>query len=270
MTPDPVRVAILLAAIVLASGTLPANADIGAHPDTVNIATYEQTATLQLYQRFIKEAYLRLGVTTRYTVLPALRAVRATDQGDLDAILIASIEAETGADSIVRVAEALPDLHFRVVARSDMPVETLPEDLGPYYVGYLRGIHPLERQFDEKTRKLPINGGFDTLIEILKLERIDLAALPSLEAEMLARQHQELKILRAPVYTFTVFHYVHQDHKGLSASLAEIFRELKQDERCMERLSQVALNHDLDTDRDKLRDLVNAPDYEPLCATASR
>lgn len=270
MTPAPVRIAMLLAAIVLASGPLPANADIGTGPDTVNIATYEQTATLQLYQRFIKEAYLRLGITTRYTVLPTLRAVRATNQGELDAILIASIEAETGADSIVRVAEALPDLHFRVVARSDMPGETLPQDLGPYSVGYLRGIHPLERQFAEKTQKLPINSGFDSLIEILKLERIDLAALPSLEAEMLARQHQDLKVLREPVYTFTVFHYVHQDHKDLSASLAEIFRELKQDERCMERLSQAALNHDFHTDRDKLQDIVNAPDYKPLCPNAAR
>lgn len=62
---NPVKIGMLLAGILLASGPLPARADSGVGPDSMNIATYEQTATLQLYQRFIKEAYLRLGTATQ-------------------------------------------------------------------------------------------------------------------------------------------------------------------------------------------------------------
>lgn len=264
------NIGVLLAGILLASWPLHASAGNGPGPDHMKIATYEQTATLQFYQRFIKEAYLHLGITTRFTVMPTLRALHATNQGEQDAVLMVSTEAETGANHVVRVAEPLPRLDFRVLARANMPGDTLPADLGPYSVGYLRGIHPLERQFADKTQKLTINGDFDTLLEILELERIDLVVLPGLEAEMLAMRHQELKALRAPVYTFAVFHYVHQDHTGLAPSLATIFREMKQNRLCMATLSEIAHNQDFREDPNTFQDIVNAHDYKPLCPMVSR
>ncbi|MFC4258154.1 hypothetical protein ACFOZ5_03805 [Marinobacter lacisalsi] len=259
---------ILLTGMALLSGPCHASPGIRSGLETMEVATYEQSPTLQLYQRFIKEAYLRLGITTRYTDLPILRAAYSANEGRLDAILIASTGAEAGADNMVRVANPLPEMTFRLVARVDMPGETLPADLGPYSVAYIHGIHPLERQFADKKQTLTTNSNMATLAELLELKRVDLVALPSLEANLLVQRRQGLKVLQEPVYTFSVFHYVHQNHKDLAATLADTFRKLKHD-GCMEAITRVVMNNDLNASDDTLLDIVNAPDYQPLCPAAS-
>lgn len=250
--------------ITLVLGLAPCLARSEAPQETLEVATYEQAATLQIHQRFIKEAYLRQGITTRYTVLPLLRAAKNANSGETDAMLMASTDVEANARSVVRVPEPLPDHHFRVVARNALPHDALPPDLGSYTVGYLRGIHPLERTFANKSEKLTVNSDFATLIELLILERVDLVALPELDARIVAERNPDVKLLDEPVYAFTTFHYLHQNHRDLAEPLAGAFRILKSDKTCLHRITQTVINNG-SRPPDTLLAIVNDPDYQPIC-----
>lgn len=209
------------------------------------VATYEQSVTVRLYQRFIAEAYHRLGYTVVFNTMSPRRGVYALGSGAVDALLMATPAVESSRNRIVRVQEALPLNRFELLTLAEFPQDSLAEDFGSYRIGFIQGIHPLERWLEGQEVET-VNRGFDQLLSLLLRKRVDVIAVPAPEVDgLMERSEQPLKPLLSPVLEVDTYHYLRGRHKQLAPELATAILQLKQ-ERCAERLARALEAGELD------------------------
>lgn len=243
----------LLAGVLLF--TAPLLAGERAEPEAdFRVATYQQSATVRLYQRFVAEAYHRLGYTVVFDEMSPRRGVYALGSGAVDALLMATPDVESTRNRVIRVQEALPASRFELLALAVFPRDSLPDDFGSYRLGHMQGIQPLERWLKDQETET-VNRGFDQLLSLLLRQRVDVIAVPAQEVDgLIARSEQPLRPLLSPVLEVDTFHYLRGRHKQLAPELAGAIRQLKR-ERCFERLTRAMEAGDLDK-------------AEPLCRSA--
>lgn len=208
---------VLLTAFYLSNGFADTTLYIGS------MQSHEQTIS----KKVLKVAYQTLNQHIEFIILPAERALRASNSGMLD-----------GEDSRIAGLEKLyPNLICIPV-----PIETVKlfaysknmaipinnwQSIKPYRLAYLRGVKAIERN----TVDFKITDVTDIKQAFMMLEhnRVDIVITDEFQADNNLVDFPNIKKLEPAIYTFPVFHYLNKKHQQLVPKLEAILIKMQKD-----------------------------------------
>jgi polar amino acid transport system substrate-binding protein len=203
-------------------------------PDTFSISNSyrnllsnsEQTGILD---RVFMEAFERLGIDLEIVFTPTDSSIVDVNAGILDAEANRIAGMEEMYPHLRRVPEPNMTMEFVAFATRDIRIDGW-ESLRNLDIGIVRGWKILE----DNTRGFPYVVTVPSEVELfnmLERGRIDVALYAKLTGYAAVREIglKGIRHLEPPLASRDMFLYVHQRHAGLTAEIARVLREMKQD-----------------------------------------
>lgn len=196
------------------------------NPDSLRIITSPSTdseLSVAAGQAVIKELYNRCGLQVRYLNAPAARAMRIAENGQADGELARIPLAISPNAPLVPLAPPMDELHMvPVYLNPDLPSGR--EILAGTRIGYINGYRMVDSLLSPVAIRVPTSSTAK-LIQLLELDRIDVALTLSWDAIAAANHNPDLQIGK-PLVTSPLYHYVHesrtQDLPCLSTQLTQM------------------------------------------------
>ena len=202
----------------------------GAEKYRVSTAQFPEAKAIAA---LLKEAYGRIGREFELVFRPAKRSLVEVNSGLADAELARIIGTEAEYPNIVRVEEPVFAISFSAIVKASSKTWLSSwEELAKYSIAYPRGY----RILDIRTRKLKAVRVKDsaTIAKMVKAGRIEVGLMISSDAAKLASKTGGIVVLRPPVESVTLYHYVNVKHRRLVPSLEKVLVELNDSGRTRE------------------------------------
>jgi polar amino acid transport system substrate-binding protein len=176
-----------------------------------------------------QEVFRRAGLELQIVTLPAERALRLADGGQLDGELgrIGGLEAQY--PNLVRVPEPITEVRFAAFARDAGIPADLPA-LRLRTVGLVRGWKYLEQAMAGAEHVVTASDP-EQLFRLLALGRVEVALYESTMGTALAASLglSGVRRLEPPLARREVFTYLNRKHAALAPALAAAIRSVKRD-----------------------------------------
>ncbi len=188
----------------------------------------EQSRVAAVSETIMVRAYGALGYKLSVSYLPGKQALYKSSHGETDAELVRIEAVGRKYPNLVRVPEALFDVHGMAFSWDDAMRVRSEQDLWGRRIGIVKGIQWAAKMTEGQSPILALN--VHQLFEFLANRQIDIA----LEAQLTGQP--ELKhfpnrglvmLLESPIQ-FPVFHFLNKKHQQLVAPLSEEIRKMKQ------------------------------------------
>ncbi len=188
----------------------------------------EQSRVAAVSETIMVRAYGALGYKLSVSYLPGKQALYKSSHGETDAELVRIEAVGRKYPNLVRVPEALFDVHGMAFSWDDAMRVRSEQDLWGRRIGIVKGIQWAAKMTEGQSPILALN--VHQLFELLANRQIDIA----LEAQLTGQP--ELKhfpnrglvmLLESPIQ-FPVFHFLNKKHQQLVAPLSEEIRKMKQ------------------------------------------
>lgn len=191
-----------------------------AKADTFRVSTAEFPESKAI-TNLLKEVYRQLGHDIEVVYKPAKRSLVDVNSGASDAELARIIGTETEYPNLVRVEEPVFALSFSAIvnAKSNIWLSSWSE-LKKHSLGYPRGY----RILDIRTRELNATAASssDAIAKMVKGGRFEVGLVITSDADRLASQNPEIVVLKPPIESVTLYHYLNVKHRRLVPALEEI------------------------------------------------
>ena len=190
------------------------------------LSTPEETGMLD---QILKEAFRRIGKTTRIIFTPNERSLVAVNSGMFDGEINRVAGMEKNFPNLIQVPEANMVMQFVAFATNDIAISDW-ESLRPLRIGIVKGWKILEQNtqgFPHVTRVM----NTDQLFLMLHKGRIDVALYSKiLGYEWINKLDcKHVHHLEPPLASRGMYLYLHKDHKDLVKPLAKAIKSMKLD-----------------------------------------
>ncbi|RRJ84123.1 hypothetical protein D0544_03105 [Aestuariirhabdus litorea] len=185
------------------------------------------TPMQMIAERVMTQVYERLNLALTPVPLPAKRALQAADSGQVDAELLRVADIVTRYTNLLRVPEPYLMMQAMAFSRAGFPPIRRWEDLKPYRVGVMRGVH-YSAQATEGMDRLIAND-MEQLFDLLQKGRVDLVVTAKLNGaiEMRQRSGPPLMMHPTPLYEAPMYHFMNRRHGALVDALSREIADLK-------------------------------------------
>lgn len=187
------------------------SAHVNAFPDVIALFT---------------KAYSKLGYTIELIELPDRRTLyEAKNRSWVDGELARVKDAEVLLPNHIRVPVPVKRVDISVYVKNINFDVNGWNSLLPYKIGTLRGILAIENKligFNVSEAGRPLQ-----LLQMLNRERVQIVVIPKPMGEQaLEVKGYNIRILEPPVDSFSLYHYVREQHRSLVPELTVILSEL--------------------------------------------
>lgn len=194
------------------------------------LSTFENSGLTLVQEPILREAYHRLGIDIDVLQLPAERALRMANAGQVDGEVARVALIRHQYPELVMVPEPL--LHIEnVVFSKDLlfPIDGY-QSLRPYQVVTLRGYKHFESQLLGQGVNYSLVGSYDQVFRTIEKDRYQVALLTRLDG---MKTLSELGVrgiyaLEPPLEVIPVYHFLHRRHTQLVPQLAKVLREMRE------------------------------------------
>ncbi|WP_426416490.1 substrate-binding periplasmic protein [Aestuariirhabdus sp. LZHN29] len=177
--------------------------------------------------RVMEKVYARLNLALEPVPLPGKRALQASNSGDVDGELLRISAIKQRYSNLVQVPESYLMMQGMVFSRAGLPPMSRWQDLAPYRVGVVRGVH-YSREGTEGMNRI-VASDVPQLFDLLDRGRVDLIVTAKLNGaiEMLRRPEASFVLHPIPLFEEPLYHFLHREHRALVPGLDREIRALK-------------------------------------------
>lgn len=211
----------LLSVLVIMGGAQMARA-----ADTIIIVGVVGSSDAYAGDVILRQAYRRLGIDLKIRKLPAERALRLADSGQVDGEVQRIDAIRHVYKNLVQIRPAINFLEAAVFTGSkNFPVEGW-ESLRPYRIGIIRGIKFAEANTTGMRRY--IASGYDALFRMLNNGSLDVGVVPRINGlwHQIISGSDRIHELRPPVTRFKLYHYLHKKNRNLVPMISKVLAEM--------------------------------------------
>lgn len=189
-------------------------------------AVINDVPSTSLAVSLLERAYKRIGVPMETLHVPSSRALMMANTGTTDGDLFRIAEVAGELTNLVQVPYPLLRGEVKVATMASSVQAWNKQALKRQRVGVRRGVIVTERAA-EGARVTRV----DTYLQLLRLlehDRIDLALISDIEgiSPIHTRAWQKVRILDAPIRSFTLHHYLNLEHSDMAKPLAKALQDM--------------------------------------------
>lgn len=183
-----------------------------------------------MLDQLAKEAFRRIGLTVRISILPCERSIRSANQGIDDGDLTRIEGINRLYSNLIQVPEKT--ITFEFVAFTKMSNRPLSnwKSLAPYHVGVIRGWKILEKNAAGAASLTKVENAM-LLFTLLRKNRVDLILYERIQGYGMIKELNisGLRVLEPPLAVRDMYLYLHKKHKSIVLQLAVAMKVMKQD-----------------------------------------
>ena len=189
----------------------------------------ESTVDTVISEVILREAYARLGIKIDILKVPAERALRMANRGDVagDAQRIDGL-SETY-PNLIKVSPPINFISGTAFSKTASFSIDGWDSLRPYRIGIIRGIKFAEQNTVGMDRHLV--GNYESLLKMLDRGRIDVMVSPYLNGLFQIRQlganSEGVSALEPPISHIDLFHYLHVRHELLVERISNVLETMR-------------------------------------------
>ncbi len=194
---------------------------------TLDIATPENAAIVNVATAVLHEAYGRLGVQLKTHALPLRRGVQLADAGELDGDLMHTLPSLKEWSQLVVVKVAVARVVFSAYKLGPVcPASVSTAELAASCVAYMRGTRAVEDVLPASALRESSNN-LDALRHVQR-GITNYAVVGQLESDaMIARYGmRDLCKVAEPVVVTELYHSVNRQHAELAARVERVMQEM--------------------------------------------
>ena len=203
--------------------------------DTLTINTngpppYNYPDQTGILDRWLKEAFGRIGIGLRIKILPAERSLVDANNGigDGEAVRISGLSKQY--PNLIEVPEKVYVGDFAAFSKNLSFKPSSWDSLKPYRVAYIRG-HKICEANIVGTKSLHKADNVEELFKLLRADRVDVVVVESLFGKAMLKKmnYREAKMLSPPLATLDFYLYLNKKHTLIVPKIARALRSIKQD-----------------------------------------
>ncbi|MFT5706080.1 MAG: polar amino acid transport system substrate-binding protein [Oceanospirillaceae bacterium] len=202
-----------------------------ALPIELNFLRATGSTSQLVAQKLMTEIYRRADVKVNVTSASAKRAFSESSSGHSDGQLLRIAGADILDPSLIRIPTPIYHIETQIFARKEYALRiNKVEDLREYKIAAVRGILHSKRLIDTAgATKVHLLENVTQLIKFVELGRADIAITGKLNGRHLIRAQNLNNIVEVgkPLFTYPLYHYLHQDYQWLAPKINTIVKEMK-------------------------------------------
>jgi len=196
----------------------------------ISTADFPESHTIH---KLLNEVYKTIGYETELVFRPAKRSLMDVNSGRFDAELARIIGTETEYPNLIRVDEPIYALSFSAIVKKNSKIWLSSwEELKKHSIGYPRGY----RILDIRTRDLDavqINNSA-AISKMVQGGRFEIGIAITSDAIKLAKENSNIVVLKPPIESITLYHYIHVKHRRLAPAIKSNLIKLNDSGRAKE------------------------------------
>lgn len=198
------------------------------HAETVVLVTPLNSVDTIISEVILRTAYKRIGINVEIRKLPAERALRMADAGNVTGEVQRIFGIEKTYTNLLRVDPFINFLEATVFARDKDLVIKNADDLQGYRVCIIRGIKFAERL--TKGMDVLETKDYTMLFKMLDSGRCDLALSPKFNGlyNLKLNGIERAYPLSPALERFDLFHYLHKNQKSLIPQIQNILTTMRE------------------------------------------
>ncbi len=189
----------------------------------LRLAIFYKPSRNALTQRIISEAYNNLNINIEFIHLPAERSLWLVDKGIIDGETARIAGLNKTYHNLLMIKVPIEVISLYAYVRKDMDMNFTVkgwQSVRPYRSAYLRGGKAVERNL--KDAHIESVFTLEQAFSMLEHHRVDVV----IEKANQATHYPNIKMLKKPIYSFLVYHYIHKKHINLISPLERILKKI--------------------------------------------
>ncbi|MDH5184569.1 MAG: transporter substrate-binding domain-containing protein [Gammaproteobacteria bacterium] len=194
-----------------------------AQPPLGSLANYTG-----ILEKISREAFRRIGVDVKVTILPGERALINVNSGIDDGDLFRAPGFESNYPNLVQVPEKIGIMEFMAYSKESHPASISWQDLQNHTIAYATGwkIYDRKVKANEITKVRKIND----LFPLLENGRADIVLIDRWQGLYIAKSSgHKVHLIEPPLATVDMYMYLHKNHAKLIPALSQALKEMKRD-----------------------------------------
>jgi ABC-type amino acid transport substrate-binding protein len=181
-------------------------------------------------ETIVKNAYSDLGIKVDIVVLPGLRALKDSNNGEYDGELRRSNLDKFKYPNLIKVDSIVNSIEICVYSNTKDLIINTSSDLKPYRVGFQIGGRQSTKLASYAKIQAPVNK-IKQLMHMLKYNRIDLALgnCRIVSHYIMRNKTKDIYVLYPPLVSKKLYHYIHVKHKHLQQKITTAIRKSRAD-----------------------------------------
>ena len=219
---------ILALTMLLQLAAFQAQAQAQVQSDHTMTISAMDSATTQVPEAVIKEAYRRLKLPLNVIKLPPARSLKMSNAGQFDAELARVKVDHTIYPNLIQVPVAIDLIDATVFSKSvEFEVDGW-DSLKPYRIGIRRGVKFTQR--GTQGMNVIVGNENEQLLKMLDRNRVDIVVLNKHNALTAIEQLNliNIRMLQPSVHYLEVFHYLHKKNQHLLPALTHELQQMEQ------------------------------------------
>jgi len=177
------------------------------------------------------EAYKRLNMKLEIKTMPGERALAASNGGDVDGELYRKKDISVAYPNLVVIPVAIISVDEMAYVKNAKAAKISDwASLGPYNVGYRKGIKLIEDNIVAGTKTTPV-ATLEQLFKMLEEGRIDVAIETNISGlETIGKLGlSDIVMLDAPIAKSPLYHCLNVKNQKLAEPLTAVLRKMEKD-----------------------------------------
>lgn len=204
-------------------------ATTAAAQKSIALAAPENAAIVPVALAVLQQAYARLGVNVRVSLLPLRRGVQLADSGELDGDLMHTLPSLKEWEQLVVVKVPVARAVFSAYKRGpDCPASVKLSELSAAHIAYMRGTRAIEDALPAKALRAA-NNNLDALLHVQR-GVTEFAVAGQLETDALIIKYKlhDLCKVAEPVLVSELYHSLNKRHEQLAERVEHVLQEMQE------------------------------------------
>jgi len=190
-------------------------------------STFNSYTLSHVVSSVLKEAYVKLGISTSISYLPGNRSLLYSSTGRVDGELFRIEGIQREFPDLIQITEPILELET-IAYSSDVEFNINGwKSLNPYKLGFLRSFKKAEK--NTQGMNTYQDDSLNNLFKLLNKGRIDLVIESQIGASVILQLEDKpvIKALYPPVDRFYIYHYLHTKNKNLLLPITDVLSEMR-------------------------------------------
>jgi polar amino acid transport system substrate-binding protein len=191
-------------------------------------------------EQVLKEAYQRLGINTKYVILPAERALMASNRGEVDGEVMRRKDIEKTYKNLVIVPVSVVKLEGMAFVKKVSFKLAGWDSIKPYTIGIEIGVKWAE-DGTKGLKAVPV-AHLTQAFSMLDVGRNDVVLASRIDGLQTIKnlKLKEIKALEPPLTTIQLFHFVHSKNVALIPKITKVLQDMEKEGRIQKIENQAA------------------------------
>jgi len=210
--------------------------------ETFVFSTFHSTPFVTICETVVRTAYQKMGIEIKILNFPGERAIRTSNQGEIDGELFRNIDVSQRYSNLQIIPIPIASTDVVVFSKIKFPVKSW-ESLRPYSIGVERGFKFVET--NTQGMKIHTINTIKKTFQLLVLDGVDVVVQSRIEGlyEIKNLGIKGIHVLEPPIAIEPVYHHLHKKHTSLIPKVTRILLKMEKDGELLKIKNEVIKNY---------------------------